>query len=712
LGTYPAVDPNMYVYYHYNNNSLVGENDTYVYDFSGKGDNGTVYGTPMWDTTGGFLQDGGFDFDGLNDYIQIYGNIGNPISTAIITSDAFTFSIWVKLGVQSASGNIIRNRDECSLKSLNDGTVRANCKYDGAYATELTAGVLERNKWYHIVYTANASYGHFLYVNGILVDNISLSASDVSLLNNWDIGRRSTGAEFLNASVDEAIIYDSFSTLEQVQQMYYDYNSLYVDSSVTFPQSVYELTGNPDDNGVIFVNGSDLTIDCNNSIFYGGNTSYWMNITNQNNITVKNCKVYGYYTGINGYNVSNSTFKDNYFENISGYAAIYLYGKTDLSANSNNNLIENNVINNSRNGVSLQLSTINNTIQNNRIYNSTYHGINLFVKANYNTIYNNSVERCWNNGIGILVNRDCHYNVVDNNYVENTVADGIQVRGYETVDGKSTYNNISNNVVVNASWNCPYSSGSCAQGFFFNWYSDYNYIVNNSVIQSHGNCFETTLYSNNNTFINNTGTLCEGHGLEINGNNSAYSYNNRFDGEQLQFNSGSYILGYTKGDSGTTFLDIVGAIIRNDDIDSEFTVITNPIVDEINITPTGISFRNFTSGRLNNTNASGVGTFSLNEADNVFVYLSNGSVIQGTGTINVTLQAGDDADIINQWDGTINTTLNRVYYDPITFNGNMTITGNGTAIFYNNLIFPSTNQYIFQLSGSTYALGSGGSING
>jgi len=81
VGTYPAVDPNMVLYYHFNNQSSVGENATYVYDWSNAhANNGTTFGDPVYNQTGGFLGDGAFNFNGTN-YIRTPSNLSrNPFS--------------------------------------------------------------------------------------------------------------------------------------------------------------------------------------------------------------------------------------------------------------------------------------------------------------------------------------------------------------------------------------------------------------------------------------------------------------------------------------------------------------------------------------------------------------------------------------------------------------------------------------------------------
>ena len=53
---------------HFNNDSAYGENDTHVYDFSGNGNNGTVYNA-IWNSSGKLS--GGMEFDGDDDWVDL-----------------------------------------------------------------------------------------------------------------------------------------------------------------------------------------------------------------------------------------------------------------------------------------------------------------------------------------------------------------------------------------------------------------------------------------------------------------------------------------------------------------------------------------------------------------------------------------------------------------------------------------------------------------
>ena len=79
---------------HFDNRSEWGENESYVYDFSGEGNNGSCdEGSgycPTWNVTGGYFA-GAFEFDGDDDYVEI------PEDDSLdMGLKNFTVSLWIK----------------------------------------------------------------------------------------------------------------------------------------------------------------------------------------------------------------------------------------------------------------------------------------------------------------------------------------------------------------------------------------------------------------------------------------------------------------------------------------------------------------------------------------------------------------------------------------------------------------------------------------
>src|SRR3990167_10452392 len=103
IGSYPAVDPNMILYYHFNNNSAIGENNTFVVDSSTASNNGTANNT-LFKTGTGILLDGSFYFNSINSSI-----VTSSSSTLNLSSIDLTISMFIQFN-GSANQYIISKR--------------------------------------------------------------------------------------------------------------------------------------------------------------------------------------------------------------------------------------------------------------------------------------------------------------------------------------------------------------------------------------------------------------------------------------------------------------------------------------------------------------------------------------------------------------------------------------------------------------------------
>ena len=95
-----------------------------------------------------------------------------------------------------------------------------------------------------------------------------------------------------------------------------------VNQTVTFALATYTLNDS-DANGVMRVIGNNLILDCNKSIFQGNNTanSIFINASIGNNVTIRNCNMTNYLTGVlTDGNSTDYTFDGNAIRNIAtGY---------------------------------------------------------------------------------------------------------------------------------------------------------------------------------------------------------------------------------------------------------------------------------------------------------------------------------------------------------------------------------------------------------
>jgi len=213
---------------HFNNDSSVGENDTYIYDWSGNDNNGTVYEAEFNSTIGKFL--GSFEFNSAdNDYIEI--NHSNELNLA----NGGSIEFWLRptstskwrivlfkgTGVDWASSPFTFRLEDSSNKicmyiSNSDGVIVNLCSQSG----------LNLNTWYHIVGTWNSSDAN-IYVNGLLNETYAMSPGEFPLLESiypLTIGKTDTGLiqwyAYFNGSVDELVMYNRVLSLDEIQDHY------------------------------------------------------------------------------------------------------------------------------------------------------------------------------------------------------------------------------------------------------------------------------------------------------------------------------------------------------------------------------------------------------------------------------------------------------------------------------------------------------------
>ncbi|KKM07542.1 hypothetical protein LCGC14_1732880, partial [marine sediment metagenome] len=248
---YTIFNDSVVLFMNFDNRSALGENDTHVFDISGTGNNGTVNGTSVMNLTGGKYH-GAFEFDGINDYI----NMGSDASLDNIFAGGGTISAWfyaksygeLSFGRIFFKGSDASNTASTQLYLQNSSGLEKRLKlyrsFDGANG-QWHIGDINLNTWYHAVVVYNEDSVNNIpvfYLNGVsqsVTEQINSSGSSVSdAANNLHIGSRVSDREF-NGTIDEAMIFNRILSANEIQQLYftnlYKYNStqwnLYVNQS-------------------------------------------------------------------------------------------------------------------------------------------------------------------------------------------------------------------------------------------------------------------------------------------------------------------------------------------------------------------------------------------------------------------------------------------------------------------------------------------------
>jgi len=206
------------------------KSDGIMYDWSSSGNDGTINGNPVWNSTGKY--GGAYEFDGDGDWVEVADSDG--LSFGNSTDDVpFTISSWVYIK-DSDKFRILSKYDysdnfEWSLYL--DGSSDLNFKlYDNALADSIGKEETDisgyENQWIHIVASYDGSGscdGINLTLNNEDVGSDAISGSYVTMHNtNQDvyIGYRNHDVSYSNGSIDEVMIFNTSLTAQQIADIY------------------------------------------------------------------------------------------------------------------------------------------------------------------------------------------------------------------------------------------------------------------------------------------------------------------------------------------------------------------------------------------------------------------------------------------------------------------------------------------------------------
>lgn len=209
------------------NTGLVGwwKLDDYVNgnttDSSGQGNNGSVIGATY---TSSARWDGGYSFDGVNDYVLLPDNIGN---INLNGSSSFSLSAWVKDGARTTTDNTLlslfaTHSITLDTKEYNDPTFRSAFKVRNSTDNSEVAlfGNPLPNKWVFLTAVYDISSGMSIYEDGTLVNSNSWVGAIKPATENNLIGSRLINAGFINGTIDEVRIYNRSLSAEEIKELY------------------------------------------------------------------------------------------------------------------------------------------------------------------------------------------------------------------------------------------------------------------------------------------------------------------------------------------------------------------------------------------------------------------------------------------------------------------------------------------------------------
>lgn len=197
-----------------------------TYDYSGYGNNGTLYngtvscadppttgqGCPKW-VDGKFGK--ALEFDEIDDYVQV------P-HTSELNIDKLTIEVWTKAASFDGfdyEDPVVSKHGEATGWELRAGNRDAVMvvTIDGVHYYAYTNKTLDANKWYHLVGTYDGSVIK-IYVNGTLMNTSSISGPFTYFTGDLNIGRNPFWNDRLfNGTIDEVRIYNKALSEDEIK---------------------------------------------------------------------------------------------------------------------------------------------------------------------------------------------------------------------------------------------------------------------------------------------------------------------------------------------------------------------------------------------------------------------------------------------------------------------------------------------------------------
>ena len=201
-------------------------------DRSGKGNTGTLVGTPTW---GAGKRGNAVSFNGAN-YITVaqspISNFSNPSSICLwglVTdntgSSGGSNQTFLNFAVDANNEVRIVNNSVAGTGGAQPGGFAVGYKYAGnqvAVATN-SSGLIPNNTWTFLCYTYDGAATVTLYVNAA---TYSTTAASVTQTTSNIIGARATNASFLTGSVDDIRVYNRTLTAQDVYMLYLSDNKI------------------------------------------------------------------------------------------------------------------------------------------------------------------------------------------------------------------------------------------------------------------------------------------------------------------------------------------------------------------------------------------------------------------------------------------------------------------------------------------------------
>jgi hypothetical protein len=187
---------------------------TVVHDVSGKGNNGTISGA-TWATTGVFGQ--ALSFNGTNSWVTVND------SSSLHLSSAMTLEAWVKPTAAAANWTAVMIKERTNGLAYGmyaaDGANQPPAAYVDSANTDYDSNgmsALAVNGWSFLTATYDGSHLD-LYVNGTLINALTVSGAITSSTGALRIGGDSIWGEYFQGLIDNIRVYSTALNQGQIR---------------------------------------------------------------------------------------------------------------------------------------------------------------------------------------------------------------------------------------------------------------------------------------------------------------------------------------------------------------------------------------------------------------------------------------------------------------------------------------------------------------
>ncbi len=260
-----------------------GSNGTTTKDYSTNARTITVMNGTVFNASEGFDGKGGYQFDGINDYIN---------ATKVMYNNTVTYGAWFKLNSFSCPGNfceiVIQEDGSTNGFELSVDTVaqKVLC-YDGNGNPNEAS--IELNKWYFALCMHNGTTFD-LYLNGTRIGTPAASVNrNPALVDMFIGGTPIFNNYYFNGSIDRVFVYNRSLSDDEINVLYNNRTDLIVHNETKAGEN-WSVALTPND-GVVdgaTVLSNNLIINnlVNITAVYPNDTGQVQNITSETNISV------------------------------------------------------------------------------------------------------------------------------------------------------------------------------------------------------------------------------------------------------------------------------------------------------------------------------------------------------------------------------------------------------------------------------------------